>query len=90
MGGRDKSFYAANTDFDADRVLTEGTPEREAFFHDMDVIAGLLKLFCDNDIPVLWRPFHESDGDWFWWGSIWYDCVRSVSVMLMVTSTLPR
>ena len=69
MGGRDKSFYAANTDFDADRVLTEGTPEREAFYHDMDVIAGLLKPFCDNDIPVLWRPFHESDGDWFWWGA---------------------
>ena len=19
--------------------------------------------------PVLWRPFHESDGDWFWWGA---------------------
>ncbi len=68
-GGRDKSFYAANTDFNADRVLIEGTPEREAFFHDMDEIAGLLKPFCDNDIPVLWRPFHESDGDWFWWGA---------------------
>lgn len=69
IGGRDKSFYAANTDFDADRVLVEGTPEREAFFHDMDEMAELLKPFCDNDIPVLWRPFHESDGDWFWWGA---------------------
>lgn len=69
MGGHDKSFYAVNTDFDATRVLIDGTPERRAFFHDMDVIAEQLKLFRDADIPVLWRPFHESDGDWFWWGA---------------------
>ena len=36
MGGHDKSFYAENTDFDAKRVLEEGTPERTAFFHDLD------------------------------------------------------
>lgn len=69
IGGHDKSFYAKNTDFDATRVLFENTPERKAFFHDMDVIAEQLKKFQDADIPVLWRPFHESDGDWFWWGA---------------------
>lgn len=69
IGGRDKSFYAKNTNFDASRVLMENTPERKAFFHDMDVIAKQLKRFQSADIPVLWRPFHESDGDWFWWGS---------------------
>lgn len=68
IGGRDKSFYAKNTDFDPKKVLVEGTKEREAFYHDMDVIADLLKPFMDEDIPILWRPFHESDGDWFWWG----------------------
>ncbi|MCR4605602.1 MAG: glycoside hydrolase family 26 protein [Eubacterium sp.] len=69
LGGRDKSFYTEHTDFDARRVLTEGTPEREAFFHDMDAIAKLLKPFCEKDIPILWRTFHESDGTWFWWGA---------------------
>ena len=69
VGGRDKSFYAKHTDFDASKILIEGTAERKAFYHDMDVIAGLLVPFRDNDIPVLWRPFHESDGDWFWWGA---------------------
>ncbi len=68
-GGRDKSFYARNTDFDASRVLLANTPEREAFFRDMDVIAKQLKRFQAADIPVLWRPFHEADGDWFWWGA---------------------
>lgn len=69
MGGRDKSFYAEHTDFDAARVLKENTLERRAFFHDLDVIAGELKRFQEEQIPVLWRPFHESDGEWFWWGA---------------------
>lgn len=69
LGWRGKSFYAENTDFDAARVLEEDTLERNAFFHDMDVIAEELKCFQKEQIPVLWRPFHESDGSWFWWGA---------------------
>ncbi|MGN0150892.1 MAG: glycosyl hydrolase [Wujia sp.] len=69
IGGRDKSFYACNTDFDASKVLIRDSDEQKAFYHDMDVIAGYLKPFLEHRIPVLWRPFHESDGDWFWWGA---------------------
>ncbi len=69
IGGHDKSFYAENTDFDATQILVEGSPERMAFYHDMDMIAVELKKFQDAHIPILWRPFHESDGDWFWWGA---------------------
>ena len=68
VGGWDKSFYTKNTDFDPEKVLQEGTPERAAFYHDMDVMAGYLQPFMADDIAVLWRPFHESEGDWFWWG----------------------
>lgn len=68
VGGKDKSFFSYNTDFDPEKVLEEGTPEREAFYRDMDVIAGCLKPFLEEDIPILWRPFHESEGVWFWWG----------------------
>lgn len=69
IGGRDKSFYSRFTDFDPRQILVEGTPERTAFYHDMDVIAEQLCHFQKEHIPVLWRPFHEADGDWFWWGS---------------------
>lgn len=68
VGGRDKSFYSENTDFDPDRILIEGTQERKAFYRDMDAIAYILKPFCEAGAPVLWRPFHESEGEWFWWG----------------------
>jgi len=67
--GADKAFYQKNTQFDARLVLQDGTPERKAFYNDMDVMAQLLKPFCEKKIPVLWRPFHEAEGNWFWWGS---------------------
>ena len=65
LGGRDKSFYTEHTDFDATKVLQEGTPEHAAFYADMDVIADILRRFQDENIPILWRPFHESYGTWF-------------------------
>lgn len=69
IGGKDKSFYTEHTDFDPEQVLKEGTPEREAFFHDLDQIAVELRKFQERKIPILWRPLHESEGTWFWWGS---------------------
>ena len=66
LGGHGKSFFTENTDFDADRALTEGTPENRAIISDMDTMAGILRPFCDRQVPILWRPFHESEGKWFW------------------------
>lgn len=78
IGGVDKAFYAKNTEFDAGKVLEEGTPERAAFYHDMDVMAELLQGFADKHIPILWRPFHEAEGDWFWWGAKGMDVARKL------------
>ncbi len=78
IGGRDKSFYTRNTDFDAEKVLQAGTPEREAFYRDMDVMAGILRGFQEKHIPILWRPFHESEGGWFWWGARGMDVARKL------------
>lgn len=68
LGGRDKAFYSEHTDFDPEKVLIEGTEERKAFYSDLSKIAELIIPFKEAKIPILWRPFHESDGTWFWWG----------------------
>ncbi len=78
IGGVDKAFYSRNTDFDAAKVLVEGTPERAAFYHDMDMMAELLRGFADKHIPILWRPFHEAEGDWFWWGAKGMETARQL------------
>ena len=82
MGGRDKSFFSENTDYDTSRILIEGTPEREAFYRDMDKVAEELAVFRDENIPVLWRPFHESEGKWFWWGRDGVDTARKLYLMM--------
>ncbi len=78
LGGRSKSFFTVNTDFDASRAVISGTPENEALISDMDMMAGLLRPFCDKGIPILWRPFHEGDGGWFWWGTKGADTVKKL------------
>ncbi len=58
-----------NTDIaDWDKALTEGTPEYEKLVSGMDKGAEALLELKNKNIPVLWRPFHEFDGQWFWWG----------------------
>lgn len=69
LGGHGKSFFTDNTDFDPEKALLSGTPENRALLSDMDMMAALLRPFRDAGVPILWRPFHEGDGNWFWWGS---------------------
>lgn len=69
FGSFDKGFYAEKTSFDASKAVVEGTEENKALLSDMDHMAGILKEFCDKHIPILWRPFHEAEGNWFWWSS---------------------
>ncbi len=78
LGGRSKAFFTENTDFDATKAVIDGTPENIALIADMDVMAGLLRPFCDKQIPILWRPFHEGDGGWFWWGAKGADTVKKL------------
>lgn len=35
---------------------------------DIDNMAGQLMSLKNKGVPVLWRPLHESSGEWFWWG----------------------
>ena len=69
LGGRSKSFFTENTDYDAEKAVSEGTLENIALLSDIDTMAGILRPFCEKHIPILWRPFHEGEGKWFWWGA---------------------
>lgn len=65
-GSWSESMNTAISDWD--KALTEGTAEYEKLIKGMDKAAVALKELKDKNIPVLWRPFHEFDGKWFWWG----------------------
>lgn len=61
--------YDRKTSFDIIRAVTDGTPENEFVLGEIDMVAQALKRFEAEDIPVLWRPLHEANGNWFWWGN---------------------
>ena len=53
---------------DWDDALTPGTDAYNTLIRGMDKAAEALTGLKERNIPVLWRPFHEFDGGWFWWG----------------------
>jgi mannan endo-1,4-beta-mannosidase len=55
------------TDAQFEELLTPGTAINKHWCDQVDVIAGYLKQLQDAQVPVLWRPYHEINGNWFWW-----------------------
>ncbi|MBN2699491.1 MAG: glycosyl hydrolase family 26 [Bacteroidales bacterium] len=49
-------------------LITPGTLLNERWKSQVDVIAWFLKQLQFAKVPVLWRPYHEMNGGWFWWG----------------------
>jgi mannan endo-1,4-beta-mannosidase len=51
-----------------DDLTTPGTRTNQNWANQVDEIAGFLKQLENANIPILWRPYHEMNGEWFWWG----------------------
>ena len=65
-GLRDKGVSLAD-------LLKEGTDTHARWMQQLDLAAdGLLEL-KQAGVVVLWRPFHEMNGGWFWWGAQDFD-----------------
>jgi mannan endo-1,4-beta-mannosidase len=67
-------FYAPSasregTTFDIRRAVIDGTPENAELLAKMDTVAAELGKLQDAGVVVIWRPFHECSGGWFWWGT---------------------
>lgn len=74
-GDTDCAFYVESTGntpyttFSISRALEEGTWENEVLMADIEEIAKQLTKLKEADVPILWRPLHEAEGAWFWWGA---------------------
>lgn len=71
----DTAFYVESTgnkpftNFSITRALQEGTWEHEKIDADIELLAQQFKKIQDAGVPVLFRPLHEAEGAWFWWGA---------------------
>ena len=71
----DKTTYSEKTDFVTANVMVEGTVEHDYFLLAVENLAAELQKLSDADVPLIFRPFHEAEGNggtdgsgaWFWW-----------------------
>jgi mannan endo-1,4-beta-mannosidase len=50
-------------------IITRGENFNNILLEQIDEVAEGLKKLEELHIPVLWRPYHEMNGIWFWWGN---------------------
>jgi len=56
------------TDYEWRQLLTPGTPLNQRWCAQVDVVAGYLHQLQAAHVPVLFRAYHEMNGNWFWFG----------------------
>ena len=65
-----RGFYTNATNFDLDAALNNPDgADYNKIISDIDTIAIELQKLETAGIPVIWRPLHEAEGEWFWWGA---------------------
>ncbi len=67
--GWKESIQAKLTDDEWNQLITPNTPLNKKWLAQIDVVASYLKQLQKAGVPVLWRPYHEMNGVWFWWGN---------------------
>jgi len=76
-------FYSTATNFDLKAALADTNgADYQALLADIDIISAELKKFSDADIPLLWRPLHEAQGAWFWWGKSGPEELKALWVLM--------
>ena len=72
LGGEGFYDYSPNiTEGDCAHRIMEGGDLNGKYLRFLDQIADFASRCVDiegNRIPMILRPFHESNGSWFWWG----------------------
>lgn len=73
-GKYDYSGYTPNvTSGDVVSRIMPGGDLNEAYTGYLDLIADYGNKLEEAGVPVLFRPFHENNGSWFWWGKAFCD-----------------
>lgn len=65
---RGEGYEQSKMTIDVARCFEDGTPENREIWKDLKRVADRLTVLRDARVPVLWRPMHEFDGKWFWYG----------------------
>ena len=63
------SFYSDQSRFDLNYALANTWSwQYQRMIQDVDIVIKQLRKFQDRGLVVLFRPLHEAQGGWFWYG----------------------
>jgi mannan endo-1,4-beta-mannosidase len=60
------SAWSSKIDFDS--LFIKDSRIQRVFLTELDSVSMGIKELCNAGVMVMFRPFHEMNGDWFWWG----------------------
>lgn len=58
---------------DWNKVITKGTALNTEWHKDLDIAGEFFGALDDAGVSVVYRPMHEANGNWFWFGAIQQD-----------------
>ncbi len=53
-----------------DTLMTTGSDTNASLMRSLATAAETLRYLEEAGVPVLWRPLHEMNGNWFWWCTV--------------------
>ncbi|MDE5557955.1 MAG: beta-mannosidase [Ruminococcus sp.] len=91
-----QNYQASGSTFNTANVIKEDTKEREYFEEAMKMLAEQLQKLQDENVPIIFRPLHEAQGNegnygdgtsWFWWGDRGAEVYKELWKLLYTTLT---
>jgi len=87
--------YKPTSSFNTANCLDETTKEHAYLMMAIEDLAEQLLILQEQNIPILFRPFHEAEGynntdgsgAWFWWGSAGAEVYKELWKLLYKTLT---
>jgi len=78
-----QAFYTKNTSFDVAATMSDTSSEDyHLLVRDIDIVSELLLRMQNEGVALLWRPLHEAEGKWFWWGAKTGDACKALYRMM--------
>lgn len=92
---KEATYKPTETNFNTANAVIPGTKEYQYVMSTIDDLAEQLLILQDNNMPVLFRPYHEAEGNgglngegaWFWWASAGADVYKQLWDMLYTELT---
>lgn len=83
--------YKPNSSFSVENAVVEGTKEYEYVMLAIDNLAEQLLKVQEAGVPIIFRPYHEAEGNpgaaWFWWGQDGAEAYKALWKQLHTTLT---